>query len=223
VTVGDVWTDIDRLNQAAADRTGFPTQKPLALLERIVGASCPPGGTVLDCFLGSGTTAEAAEHIGRSWIGIDNSKYAIHLTRKRLIQLQGQPRTAKAEIEFVKCDQCSQYTRKERPQKTREIFNVRPFTLENMGVYQRAEQWQGFQTHRSEYRDEMVRVFGGVPVTVSPLLHGEMRQTWIHVGPLDSAVVVSQVWAVAREAAKTDRKSVTILAADFNTLSDEDS
>ena len=91
-----------------------------------------------------------------------------------------------------------------------------------MGVYQRAESWQGFQTQRSEYREEMVRVFGGTPSSVSTLLHGEKGQGWIHVGPLDSAIVVSQVWASAREAALTDRKSVTILAADFNTLSDDD-
>lgn len=219
-----LWTDIAAVNSQAAERLGFPTQKPTALVERIITASCPPGGIVLDCFAGSGTTTEAAERLGRRWIGIDNSKYAVHLARKRLIQLQGEARDAeRPQFDYIECEHCKNIERKEKPQRSPGKFDVQPFTLENMGVYQRAELWQGFQTNRSEYRDEMVRVFGGVPVTVSPLLHGEKGQTWIHVGPLDSAVVVSQVWGVAREAAKTDRKSVTILAADFNTLTDDDS
>jgi len=91
--------------------------------------------------------------------------------------------------------------------------------MENMGVYQRAEQWQDFQTQRSKYRDEMIKVFGGEVVNHSPLLHGKKGNSWVHVGPLDGPVSVAQVWSIAREAQRTDRKSVTILSADFDTLS----
>ena len=90
-----------------------------------------------------------------------------------------------------------------------------------MGVYQRAEQWQDFQTQRSRYRDEMIKVFGGEPVSHSPLLHGKKANAWIHVGPLDGPVSSAQVWNIAREAQRTDHKAVTVLSADFDTLSGE--
>jgi hypothetical protein len=192
----------------------------VALIERIIKASCPQGGLVLDCFVGSGSTAEAAERLGRRWIGIDNGKYAVHLTRKRLIQLQGQPKPPeKPQVEYVECATCKNIERKDKPMKTREVFQVKPFTVENIGVYQRAEAWQDFQTQRTRYRDEMIKVFGGEPLNHSPLLHGRKGNSWVHVGPLDGPVSATQVWSIAREAQRSERKSVTVLAADFDTLS----
>jgi adenine specific DNA methylase Mod len=84
VTVGDVWTDIDRINQTAKERLGYPTQKPLPLLERIVKASSNEGDTVLDPFCGCGTAVHAAEKLGRNWIGIDITHLAISLIERRL-------------------------------------------------------------------------------------------------------------------------------------------
>jgi DNA modification methylase len=215
-----LWADIPAVNSQAIERLGYPTQKPIGLIDRIVRASCPPGGLVLDCFVGSGTSAEAAERLGCHWIGIDNSKYAIHLARKRLIQLHGQARSAEhPPVDYVECDKCKNIERKEKRLTVREPFIVRPFTVENMGVYQRAEQWQDFQTQRSHYRDEMIKVFGGEVTNHSPLLHGRKASAWVHVGPLDAAVSSGQVWRIAREAMRTDRKAVTILSADFDTLS----
>jgi adenine-specific DNA-methyltransferase len=215
-----IWSDLPAVNSQAKEDLGYPTQKPVSLLERIVSASSPPSGLILDCFLGSGTTAEAAERLGRRWIGIDNGKYAIHLARKRLIQLHGQPQRAdKPQYDYVECEKCKNVDRKEKPQKSPGTFNVRPFTVENMGVYQRAEAWQDFQTKRSVYRDEMIKVFGGEPVAHSPLLHGKKGNFWIHVGPLDGPVSSGQVWSIAREAQRTTCKAVTILSADFDTLS----
>jgi hypothetical protein len=83
VTIGDVWTDIDRLNQTAKERLGYPTQKPVALLERIIQASSPENGIILDPFCGCGTTI-ATKNLGRQWIGIDITHYAITLIEKRL-------------------------------------------------------------------------------------------------------------------------------------------
>ena len=76
--------DIDRLNQTAKERLGYPTQKPVALLERILNASSNPGDVVLDPFCGCGTTVHAAEKLGRQWIGIDVTHLAIGLIEKRL-------------------------------------------------------------------------------------------------------------------------------------------
>jgi len=223
IEIQSIWVDIPPVNPQAAERLGFPTQKPVALLDRIISMSCPPDGIVLDCFLGSGTTAEAAERLGRRWIGIDNGKYGIHLTRKRLIQLQGQPRPADKRVyDYVECRDCKNIERKEKPQRKVGPFNVRPFTVENMGVYQRAAEWQGFQQHRSAYRDEMIKVFGGEPVEQSMLLHGKKGNSWIHIGPLDASVSSGQVWQIAREAQATSIKAVTILSADFDTLSFSD-
>lgn len=72
----DVWTDINALHQADKERLGYPTQKPVALLELIVAASSNPGDVVLDAFAGCGTTIEAAHNLGRKWIGIDVSHAA---------------------------------------------------------------------------------------------------------------------------------------------------
>jgi hypothetical protein len=170
--------------------------------------------------MGSGTTAEACERLARRWIGIDNGKYAVHLARKRLIRLDGQPSDPdKIVWDYIECDKCGSVERKQKPNKSREPHRVRPFTLENIGVYQRAEAWQDFQTQRTKYRDEMIKVFGGEPVNHSPLLHGRKGNSWVHVGPLDGPVSATQVWSIAREAQRSDRKSVTVLSADFDTLS----
>jgi len=84
VQVGSVWTDIDRLNQTAKERLGYPTQKPLALLERIINASSSPNDIVLDAFCGCGTALVAAENLARQWIGIDISPTACRVMPKRL-------------------------------------------------------------------------------------------------------------------------------------------
>ncbi len=80
----DVITDIAPLNNVARERLGYPTQKPVALLERIVAASSNEGDVVLDPFCGCGTTVHAAEELGRQWIGIDVTHLAIGLIEKRL-------------------------------------------------------------------------------------------------------------------------------------------
>ncbi len=76
--------DIPAINNMARERTGYPTQKPLALLELLIGACCPPGGTVLDPCCGSGTTLEAAARLGRHAVGCDISQAAILIARRRL-------------------------------------------------------------------------------------------------------------------------------------------
>jgi DNA modification methylase len=84
----DVWR-VPALNPMAVERLNFPTQKPEALLERIIKASSNKGDLVADFFCGSGTTLAAAEKLGRRWIGADLSKFAIHVTRKRLLEIPG--------------------------------------------------------------------------------------------------------------------------------------
>jgi len=84
VPVGDIWTDIGNLQGAAHERLGYPTQKPLALLERIILASSNEGDLCLDPFCGCGTAVAAAQKLGRQWCGIDITSLAVTLIRERL-------------------------------------------------------------------------------------------------------------------------------------------
>ena len=83
-----VWTDIRPVNSQANEDTSYATQKPEALLERIIRASSNEGDLVADFFCGSGTTMAVAEKLGRKWIGCDLGRFAIHTSRKRLIGVQ---------------------------------------------------------------------------------------------------------------------------------------
>lgn len=82
--LGDVWDDISPLNSQAQERLGYPTQKPLALLERILEISSNENGIVLDAFCGCGTAIVAAQKLKRQWIGIDISPTACRVMAKRL-------------------------------------------------------------------------------------------------------------------------------------------
>jgi len=112
VTVGDVWSDIDRLNQTARERLGYPTQKPVALLERIIRASSNEGDLVLDPFCGCGTSIHAAQKLGRSWIGIDVTHLAISLIERRLkdafpgiaFEVHGTPKDLESALDLARRD-----------------------------------------------------------------------------------------------------------------------
>jgi site-specific DNA-methyltransferase (adenine-specific) len=85
MTPSDVWSDISHLQQKDPERNGYATQKPAALLERIILASSEENDLVLDCFCGSGVTPVVAEQFGRRWIACDLNPEAIRLTRERLL------------------------------------------------------------------------------------------------------------------------------------------
>ena len=85
--IDDVW-DIDKINNSSKEHTGYPTQKPEALLDRIIQASSKPGDLVLDAFSGSGTTCAVAEKLDRRWVGIDCGKLAIYTIQKRMLNLK---------------------------------------------------------------------------------------------------------------------------------------
>lgn len=88
-TVGDLWTDLQGIGRTSAERLGYPTQKPEALLERIIAASSNEGDVVLDPFCGCGTTIATAQKTNRRWIGIDITHLAIALIKKRLADAHG--------------------------------------------------------------------------------------------------------------------------------------
>lgn len=89
VPLQDLWTDIAPLGAQARERLGYPTQKPVALLERIIEASTNAGDVVLDPFCGCGTTIDAAQKLGREWVGIDITFLSIDLIQDRLERTYG--------------------------------------------------------------------------------------------------------------------------------------
>lgn len=91
VPLSDVWSDISYLAGGSRESVNYSTQKPEALLERIIKTSCPEGGIVADFFSGSGTTAAVAERLGRRWIVSDLGKPSVMITRKRLIDQDARP------------------------------------------------------------------------------------------------------------------------------------
>ena len=194
-----IWTDIFPVNSQADESTPYPTQKPVALLKRMISASCPKGGIILDAFVGSGTTCEAAEPLASElncfWIGIDNSKFAIHTARKRLVELNGKLKKKKGEG----------------------AYKVRPFTVENMGYYQRGVKWDAVQVgvQTDSYRQAIIELFGGEYAPYSKLLHGKKRGSWVHIGPLSVPIVSEQIDAIAKEVKDTDFKKCYVLSADF--------
>lgn len=111
--VGDVWIDIPPIGMSAKEKLGYPTQKPLALLERIVGASSNEGDVVLDPFCGCGTAVHAAQRLKRKWVGIDITHLAISLIEKRLkdafkgrvkFEIYGTPKDLDAARDLAKRD-----------------------------------------------------------------------------------------------------------------------
>lgn len=96
VPLRSVWTDLSPVNSQADERSEYPTQKPESLLERVIASSSNPGDIVLDCFIGSGTTATVAQRLGRRWIGCDINKGALQTTAKRVQALMREQAAALA-------------------------------------------------------------------------------------------------------------------------------
>ncbi|MBX7481778.1 DNA methyltransferase [Qipengyuania qiaonensis] len=112
VPVQNIWTDIPVINNRSNEMLPYPTQKPLALLERIISASSNEGDVVLDPFCGCGTAVHAAQKLGRQWIGIDVTHLAIGLIEKRMkdafpgieFEVKGRPQSLKSAEDLAKRD-----------------------------------------------------------------------------------------------------------------------
>jgi DNA modification methylase len=119
--IDDVWIDIPPLNSQAAERLGYPTQKPVALLDRIIKASSNPDDIVLDAFCGCGTALVAAERLGRRWIGIDISPTACRVMADRL-------------KEDCKLREGRDFYVRDMPKTAEQLRKYPPFEFENWAV-----------------------------------------------------------------------------------------
>jgi adenine-specific DNA-methyltransferase len=160
----------------SAERLDFDTQKPEGLLQILIMATTEPGDIVADFFCGSGTTGAVAEKLGRRWIMCDLSKFAIHLTRKRLLNIHESK------------DLLSEDNRKYgKP--------ARPFEIWNVGNYETVY----WQERLEEYLTFMLKLYGAQPLTGFKYLHGVKGGRIVHVAPLNAPVTMDEVEKVILE------------------------
>jgi len=177
VAVHDVWTDIPALNSAAEERVNYPTQKPEALLDRIINASSNPDDLVLDCFVGSGTAAVVAEKLGRRWIACDLGRFAIHTTRKRLLSIHG--------LKPFVVQNLGKYER--QAWQTAEFLAAAGSAIDEQ------------RTKESAYRKFILDLYHATPINGHTWLHGLKTGRLVHVGAVDAPVTLTDVKAIARE------------------------
>ncbi|WP_421656692.1 DNA methyltransferase [Leptothermofonsia sp. ETS-13] len=192
VVIDNIWTDIAPVNSQAIEDTLYATQKPEALLERIIQASSNEGDLVMDTFCGSGTTGAVAERLGRRWIMCDLGRFAIHTSRKRMIELQ------------------RKLHREGKP--------YRAFDVYNLGRYER-QWWQKdrLQGADEEHRRVILEFFKAEVLTnpPSPLLHGRKAGAFCHVDGIDSIFTREEAKLVARATAQAGGRECYCLAWEF--------
>jgi adenine-specific DNA-methyltransferase len=195
-TVGSIWDDITPINSQAVERLGYPTQKPEALLERILKASSNENDLILDCFVGSGTTAAVAEKLNRRWIACDLGRFAIHTTRKRLLSIP--------DVRPFVVQNLGKYER--------QLWQTGQFG-ETRGNSQGANAprsgggAQGADAPRSEelarrhraYVDFILQLYHATPISGRTWLHGVKAGRMVHVGGVDGPVTAGDVTQIAAE------------------------
>jgi hypothetical protein len=170
----DIWTDINKIHNQSSELVGYPTQKPEALLDRIIRSSSNQGDLVFDCFVGSGTTAAVAEKLGRHWIACDLGRFAIHTTRKRLLSI--------ASVRPFVVQNLGKYER--------QMWAGAQFG-ENNGAQAAARQ--------QAYIEFILKLANATPLNGYNWLHGVRGGRMVHVGAVDAPVSVGDVTQIAAE------------------------
>jgi len=165
--LSDVWY-ISIINPAAQERVGYPTQKPEQLIGRIVEHCTQEGQLVADFFGGSGTTLAVAEKLGRRWIGADLGRFAIHTSRKRLLDIPG----------------CKPFEVLNLGKYERKYWQVATFgeDLDEDGVIS-----------LYEYLVFVLKLYGASPVAGMQHLHGKHGSAFVHVGAVDAPVTMDEI------------------------------
>ena len=187
-------------------RTGYPTQKPEALLEKIILACSDEGDLVADFFIGSGTTAAVAERLGRRWIATDLGKFGIHTTRKRLIGVQRSQKEAEKDFRAFEVLNLGRYERQ---------------AYLNMGGRLTPKQREDALAEKErEFRDLILRAykaspFGSEGEAQDGFFHGARSGRLVVIGPINLPVGRLFVEEVITECRKRGASRVDILAFEF--------
>ena len=187
ITPADVWTDISHLQQRDPQRVGYPTQKPEKLLERIIGASSSAGGLVADFFCGSGTTLAVAEKLGRRWIGCDLGRWAIHVTRKRLLGVEN----------------CKPFDVLNLGKYERQYWQGMAFgEEENKSISERT---------LFEYLSFILKLYGAQSIAGMIHLHGKKGKAMVHIGSVDAPVTISEIDSATEECIHVKQRELHVL------------
>ncbi len=190
--IENVWDDVNMINAMGGERLAYPTQKPEALLERIIKASSNEGDLIADFFSGSGTTAAVAEKLGRKWIATDLGRFAIHTARKRLIGVQR---------ELQKNDK-----------------NFRAFEILNLGKYERQffiNDLSNGTKQEDVYLNLILEAYKAKRIAGHTTLHGSKAGRFVHVGPLDVPVTQTRLQEIFTECQKNLYTQVDVLGFEF--------
>ncbi|MEM3473743.1 MAG: site-specific DNA-methyltransferase [archaeon] len=191
VSVDDVW-DISGVFNMSYEYQAFDNQKPEALLKRIILASSNPGDIVADFFCGAGTTLAVAEKLGRRWIGSDLSKFAIHVTRKRLLDIHSSKDLQNEGEKYGK--------------------PARPFELWNIGNYETIY----WQERQDEYLAFTLKLYQAQSSTGFRYIHGRKGDRAVHIGPLNAPVTMEEVEKVVIECRANNFNKADILGWEWS-------
>jgi hypothetical protein len=165
---------------------GYPTQKPEKLLERIILMASKPGDLVADFFCGSGTTLAVAEKLNRRWIGSDLGRFAIHTTRKRLLEIE-------------KC-------------KPFELLNLGKYERQHWSSSNFGEDLDGDgRVNLLEYLAFVLRLYGAEALSGSVNLHGRKGNAYVHVASVSSPVTINEIELAVNECKELGGSEVHIL------------
>ncbi len=197
----DYWIDINSLQSGVAERVDYPTQKPEALLERIIKASSNEDDLVADFFCGSGTTAAVAEKLGRKWIATDLGKFAIHTTRKRMIGVQRKLKDEGKDYRAFEILNLGKYERQH-------FIGVNPNLREE-------EQRRQLEEKEAAFLDLILRAYRAEKVSQFECFHGKHAGRLVAVGPVNLPVTRLFVEEIILECRKHHITKVDILGFEF--------
>jgi len=200
VKMGDVW-EIPYIVSTAIERLGYPTQKPEALLERIIKTSSNENDLVADFFCGSGTTCAVAEKLARKWVGTDLSRFAIHTTRKRMIDVQ------------------RELKKENKPYRAFEILNLgkyeRKYFLGINTSLSEEEQQKQLKLKQEQYINLILEGYKAKRVKEFKTLQGQKGQRFIFVGPIDFPVTKAIIEDIYKECQEKLITNVDVLGFEF--------
>lgn len=199
--VQNVWVDIPIVNPMADERVDYPTQKPEALLERIIKASSNEGDLVADFFCGSGTTAAVAEKLGRKWIATDLGKFAVHTTRKRMIGVQRRLKAGGKDYRAFEILNLGKYERQH-------YIGVNPNLRE-------AEQQKQLEEREKDFTDLTLRAYSAEKTDGFAAFQGVRAGRLVAVGPVNLPVTRLFVEEIILECRKHRITRVDILGFEF--------
>ena len=197
----DIWTDLNKIHNQSAEQLRYPTQKPEAILERIIRASSNEGDLVADFFCGSGTTLAVAEKLGRKWIVSDLGKFAIHTTRKRLITVQRALKAAGTDYRAFEILNLGRYERQH-------YVGVNPNLRE-------AEQQKQLEEKEAAFLDLILHAYRAEKTDGFTTFHGKKAGRLVSVGPINLPVTRLFVEEIILECRQKHITRVDILGFEF--------